>query len=118
MGTDFDIVARRVHQQVESLDLLFRWKSALSMGVGMASGDVWSRKARRRKAKSTNEDEEMAESEDTEEVPALVFKISLSKSLELEAVDAVKVHIRWLQGRDAVLFESFCGWLKRKIETA
>jgi 23S rRNA (adenine1618-N6)-methyltransferase len=26
------------------------------------------------------------------------------------------VLIRWLKGRDAVLFESFCGMLKRKVE--
>jgi 23S rRNA (adenine1618-N6)-methyltransferase len=117
-GADFDTVATTIHQQLELLDLQFRWKSALSMGVGMASGNVWSRKARRRKAKNEKEDEEMAESEDAEEIPALVFKISLSKSLEPEAVDAVKVHIRWLQGRDAVLFESFCGWVKRKTESA
>jgi 23S rRNA (adenine1618-N6)-methyltransferase len=44
---------------------------------------------------------------------ALVFKISLSQS----AGDAgVSANVRWLQGKDSVLFESFCGWLKRKVE--
>jgi len=32
--------------------------------------------------------------------------------------DSVRVHIRWLQGHDSVLFESFCGWLRRKVESS
>lgn len=27
-----------------------------------------------------------------------------------------RVTVRWLKGHDAVLFESFCGMLKRKLE--
>jgi 23S rRNA (adenine1618-N6)-methyltransferase len=115
---NIETVAAKLTQQMQALELQFRWKAALYMGVGMASGDVWSRKARRRKARSEdkNEDEDMADHEDAVEAPALVFKITVSKSTEEEGVDAVKVLVRWLQGRDAVLFESFCGWLKRKLE--
>lgn len=117
-GVDLGIVADTLIRQIESLDLQFRWKPALSMGVGMASGDVWSRKARRRKAKDENGDQETGDHEGREETPKLVFKITLSKQTESEGADAVKIDVRWLQGRDTVLFESFCGWLKRKIEIA
>lgn len=115
--TDLDNVTANLTQQVQALSLQFRWKPTLYMGVGMASGDVWSRKARRREARDENgnEDEDIADPEDGAENPALVFKIVLSKSTEAASVDAVKIHVRWLQGRDAVLFESFCGWLKRKL---
>lgn len=33
-----------------------------------------------------------------------------------EAKGEVQVLIRWIQGTDSVLFESFCGMLKRKME--
>ena len=46
---------------------------------------------------------------------ALVFKISVTRN---EGVDGVRVHVRWLEGMESVLFESFCGWLKRRVETA
>lgn len=29
----------------------------------------------------------------------------------------VKVLVRWIQGTDTVLFESFCGMVKRKLES-
>jgi len=44
---------------------------------------------------------------------ALGFKIVL---LEVAEDKAVKVNVRWLKGFDTVLFESFCGMLKRKLE--
>jgi len=44
---------------------------------------------------------------------ALGFKIIL---MERREEKGVKVNIRWLKGFDAVLFESFCGMLKRKLE--
>lgn len=114
-GARLDKIAASLILQVQSLDLQFRWEPALSMGIGMACGDVWSRKARRRKAK--DKDEEMVDHDDGDEALALVFKILLSKVTNPQGVDGVKVQVRWLQGRDAVLFESFCGWLKRKMGT-
>jgi 23S rRNA (adenine1618-N6)-methyltransferase len=45
---------------------------------------------------------------------ALGFKITVEKSGEAGA----KVTIRWLKGHDSVLFESFCGMVKRKFEEA
>ena len=46
---------------------------------------------------------------------ALGFKIFVEKAInEL----GVKVTIRWLKGNDSVLFESFCGMVKRKLEEA
>ncbi len=47
--------------------------------------------------------------DDTE--PALGFKIHLQQ----RQVGDVEVQLRWLQGKDSVLFESFCGMLKRQL---
>ncbi len=86
----------------------------------MAKGDCWSRKARRRRRadremKDVDGGEE-AEGEGEEKEPALVFKISVKHDPRtIGEVGKTVVTVRWLQGRDSVLFESFCGWLKRKV---
>ena len=58
-----------------------------------------------------DEDEDQEDQEDHE--PALAAKITVSSSKE--AHHTVVVNIRWLIGRDTVLFESFCGMVKREI---
>lgn len=50
--------------------------------------------------------------EDRDGAPALGFKVRLRKGDE----GGVEVLVRWLQGRDSVLFESFCGMLKRQLK--
>lgn len=74
------------------------------------------------KAGSKNEDTEMkdqgSEDDDSEDEvePALVARISIKKPpTSGNATGTRVVHIRHLQGHDSVLFESFCGWLKRKV---
>ena len=86
----------------------------MATGVGFANGNVWSRAARRKQQQSptssTDKDHTMHE-EDEDGGLALGFKIQLRKSNE----GASEIMIRWLQGRDSVLFESFCGMLKRQL---
>lgn len=67
-----------------------------------------------------DEDEDGDETDDSKE-PALVARISFrlatatpSSSSSFSSV--TKVHIRWIQGHDPLVFESFCGWLKRKLD--
>jgi 23S rRNA (adenine1618-N6)-methyltransferase len=123
-------VAERITIEIKQLDGVL-WKFDPAKGVGMfmsRDGDVWSRKARRMKAlrKPVNEPEDTAmkdhdhDSEDHEEPePALVGRISIKAATATSAGGrnghATIVHIRHLQGQDSVLFESFCGWLKRKL---
>lgn len=87
------------------------YRPALSAGIGFAKGNVWSRSARRKQQHGSSStqsgDAEMADGDD----PALGFKISLRLGQE----EAVNVMVRWLQGKDSVLFESFCGMLKRQL---
>ena len=87
----------------------------MATGVGFANGNVWSRAARRKQQQSlegsTSEDDAMNEG-DEDGGPALGFKIQLRKGNER----SVEVMVRWLQGRDSVLFESFCGMLKRQLK--
>lgn len=45
---------------------------------------------------------------------ALGFKVQVRQDGIEEK--GVKVVVRWLKGTDSVLYESFCGMLKRKLE--
>ena len=98
-----------------SLDVNFRYRPILATGLGFANGNVWSRAARRRKQQvrhgSTN-DASDNESDDSE--PAFGFKVQLKSSEK----GSVEVLVRWIRGRDSVLFESFCGMLKRELTKA
>lgn len=53
-------------------------------------------------------------SEDDDPEPALGFKVSIQQDKEAGS----EVKVRWLQGKDSVLFESFCGKLKRLLIAA
>ena len=102
---------------LEGLDLQWRYRSQISTGVGFARANVWSRAARRqrqREAAGGGEVREKSDDDDNDderiEEAALGFKIQLARGSEVVAVS-----IRWLQGVDCVLFESFCGMVKRQM---
>ncbi|KAL8684345.1 MAG: hypothetical protein Q9224_006417 [Gallowayella concinna] len=112
-------VERRMNSVLENLYLQWQYRGQISTGVGFATANVWSRAARRQQKKKEGEsiaqesgDEEEEDDDDEEEEPALGFKIQLRMAKESEGVG---VMVRWLQGRESVLFESFCGMLKRQI---
>jgi 23S rRNA (adenine1618-N6)-methyltransferase len=100
-----------INKVMSTLDMAWFWKQDLHAGVAFAKENVWSRSARRRKQRQGEEDHDaMDEDErsdlDPEEAVALGVKISVSPE---------KILIRWIKGFDSVLFESFCGMLKRNI---
>ncbi|KAI9693265.1 MAG: hypothetical protein M1822_005261 [Bathelium mastoideum] len=84
--------------------------------MGFARENVWSRAARRKRARenahSGSRDEEMKEVEkdqgesDEEEDVALGFKVEARKG---------SIDIRWLEGMESSLFESFVGMLHRAV---
>ncbi|RPA94509.1 hypothetical protein L873DRAFT_1830307 [Choiromyces venosus 120613-1] len=81
--------------------------AAVSVGCGGVRGNVWSRAARRAKARRGLEIEGMSNG------IALGFRIGLKEKGD----QSVRVKIRWTRGTDSVLFESFCGMIKRKVLT-
>ncbi|KAJ9614214.1 hypothetical protein H2200_002350 [Cladophialophora chaetospira] len=139
-----EAVAEKVGQEIRKLEgVLWKYDEANGFGMLMSrNGDVWSRKARRRaKAEqehpdthphaprdtnihaSDREDTEMkdqeSEDDDSEDEPepALVTRITIRSPSVVGSTISRKatVYLRHLQGHDSVLFESFCGWLKRKV---
>jgi len=108
-GMTIDTIGQRINKTLDGLHLQWQWRQAAMTGVGFANENVWSRASRRRgKAAAEGTPDEIDESE-----AALGFKVQVKRPLGGEGSEVV---IRWLKGHDAVLFESFCGMLKRKVE--
>ncbi|KAL8761549.1 MAG: hypothetical protein Q9184_002343 [Pyrenodesmia sp. 2 TL-2023] len=107
-------VAVRVDGHLKGLDLRWQYRPQMSAGVGFAKGNVWSRAARRQqrrgdvKGNAENEDS----GDDEEEEWALGLKVQLLIGKDGKGTEVI---VRWLLGRDSVLWESFCGMLKRQI---
>ncbi|KAL4905167.1 hypothetical protein BDW74DRAFT_185245 [Aspergillus multicolor] len=111
-----DEISSAVNTELLSLHINWTWYSDLTMGIGFASTNVWSRQYRRMMKMSPHA--ASGKSEVDPDTAALGFRVQLA--MEPNAVEieerSVKVLIRWLQGMDSVLFESFCGMVKRKLE--
>ena len=101
-------IQERLNEIFSKLQMKWTWKPSVSAGIGFAEKAVWSRASRRQNLK---QDDHMEVDDDN---AALGFKISVDRGVEIENGD--RVTVRWLQGRDSVLFESFCGMMKRKID--
>ena len=127
-----DEVIARVQKTMQSLDLRWIYRSQLSAGIALAKGNVWSRSARRKKEKGASTPQfegtdeagkpktQADESEEEEDVQ-LGVKILIRRSHPVQAQTPsmqTEVTVRWLQGMDSVLLESFCGMLKRQTEQA
>jgi 23S rRNA (adenine1618-N6)-methyltransferase len=72
------------------------------------SGDVWSRAARRRKRQKLGDESAIVEEAAPERSAEVALAVSISCMEE-------KVEIRWLRGQERLLFESFCGKIKRAL---
>lgn len=113
--------------------------------IGWCNGDVWSRKARRAKKRS-DVNEGIGKAEDIAQLSPRDAKFGVkvvasltagensgegvqeetegsegSRKRNLEETQEgqhkkLEMRIRYLKGADGVLFESFCGMIKRKIE--
>ncbi|PKX90659.1 DUF890 domain protein [Aspergillus novofumigatus IBT 16806] len=111
MNQSIDDLSDKIDKELSSLRIHWTWRKNLATGVGFAMENVWSRQARRKLQNSAGAADMM---EIDESAAALGFKIQLKQDRLDEK--CVRVVVRWLKGLDSVLFESFCGMLKRKVE--
>lgn len=103
-----------------SLDVQWRWEAAASAGTGFARGNVWSRRARRKQARpdeagsgsGTTITASQSASIAADDAAALGFRVCVRR----RSHETTEVIVRWVKGLDHVVFESFCGMLKRKIQ--
>ncbi|TKX21206.1 U6 small nuclear RNA (adenine-(43)-N(6))-methyltransferase-like protein [Elsinoe australis] len=107
-----EVVRERLDGILGGLDVGWRWWEE-EWGVGEARENVWSRAARRKRKRNDagqidgGMDVEKGWSEESRST-ALAFKIEIQDR---------GLNVRWLRGKDPVLFESFCGMLKRAMNS-
>jgi 23S rRNA (adenine1618-N6)-methyltransferase len=106
-GSEGFEVEQHLNETLSQLSLKWMWKASIQTGVGFSDKAVWSRAFRRQSAKGN---EEMEENDGD---MAFGFKIHLEQVVDL---GGTRVTIRWLKGHNCVIFESFCGMVKRKLE--
>ncbi|KAI1748422.1 hypothetical protein F4782DRAFT_357561 [Xylaria castorea] len=104
-----------LRDMIESLDLrLWTWDERRLRGVGFSQGNVWSRAYRRKRAgeDAVTKPETSIPSPD---VPYCTFGFSISILPESpdKPSSGPAVLLRWLQGDDESLFESFAGMIRR-----
>ena len=115
--TTIDSPACAINDTLHALDLKYQYRPALATGLGFAKGNIWSRAARRKQAPKSSEasaslqHEHEGDNETDDAEPEFGFKIHL----RIGDTGGVEVMIRWVKGIDSVLFESFCGMLKRQL---
>lgn len=109
-----DDLCTNLDAELSALPIQWHFRKNLSTGIGFATENVWSRQARR---KMHNAETAAAHKAGIDEVrAALGFKVQVRLDGILAEDRGVRVVVRWLKGSDSVLFESFCGMLKRKLE--
>ncbi|KFY57897.1 hypothetical protein V497_05154 [Pseudogymnoascus sp. VKM F-4516 (FW-969)] len=107
VAVDGEEVGRRVDEAVEELGGKWKWDGEMGVGVGFVARNKWSRAARRKRDNAEEEGDEMA----------FGFRIYVREvPVDKESPAGTEVEVRWLKGDDSVLFESFCGMIKRKVE--
>lgn len=121
-------VVATINKLLSNLDLQWSWKEETKTGLCFAAQNVWSRSARR-KRKHLDVTEAMAHDiiDDKQNVTDRPNVIDKQNIIDKEneptlgvsiSIGQDAVVIRWLKGCDSVLYESFCGMLKRSIDTS
>jgi 23S rRNA (adenine1618-N6)-methyltransferase len=105
--------SKRINMIMKELNVDWSWNDQENTGVCAATKNVWSRAARRKVQHQASLNKESTQNgHDTVPEP----KVNLGVRITLIAPAEERVlRVRWLKGTDKVLFESFCGMLKRKL---
>lgn len=114
-SVSIDAACKTLTTEMDSLPLFWTWDQRSSSGVGFATENVWSRHARRKIKFSGQEGMKVDQIPDQ---VALGVRIELKLVRGKDETNEVQALIRWIQGLNSVLFESFCGMVKRKMETS
>ena len=109
-----EAASAEINKLMDSLNIAWFWKQDLLAGVAFAKENVWSRSVRRRKQRqieqSSSHSHEMDVDDDDNKVEPEAAALGVKITVTPE-----RIIVRWLQGFDYILFESFCGMLKRSL---
>ncbi|KAJ5775742.1 uncharacterized protein N7511_000753 [Penicillium nucicola] len=110
-----DTASAALNSELDSLTWFWSWDQNASAGTGIAAENVWSRQARRKMKISGQEGAGKLKDVPTQVHLGVRVYLRLLRGQKPED-KKVQVLVRWTQGTDSVLFESFCGMVKRKLE--
>ncbi|UNI20486.1 23S rRNA (adenine(1618)-N(6))-methyltransferase [Purpureocillium takamizusanense] len=124
LPSDIGAFVQHVRDAMVALELMsWEWDSEAMEGTGRAADRVWARAWRRKKKRAEAEAKEKgtakadaegeAKQNMAEPVCAFGFRVRMRVAL-----DHLDVQCRWMEGFDAVAFESFQGFLKTTVEAA
>lgn len=111
---------KKVDGTMKELNVRWKWRPLLDAGVMETKENVWSRAARRKKqfrsaktgSSKPREDHSTADGGDGDERDEDDDPVGLAVKVTCKEEE---VEVRWLRGMDYLLFESFCGMLKRAL---
>jgi 23S rRNA (adenine1618-N6)-methyltransferase len=104
-----------LNKTLDALDLKWSWQSEKWTGHGIASQNVWSRSARRKRKRVDMEQEDNQEAKPNSETTKAEDHVEVSLRFKIDVREG-DMEVCWLQGKDSILFESFCGMLKRSMK--
>lgn len=106
------VLARRLDEKMQSLDLGWQYDDAEKIGFATATANVWSRSARRRQKQSGHaRDASMTEDRSSTSTKRMT---EVGLTVKITSMDG-KVDLQWVRGQDAILFESFCGMVRQVL---
>lgn len=105
-------LADRIAQVVGALELIsWEWDPGKLRGIGRARENVWSRAWRRKKMREKAEPSaKQVDSGDTE-----TCTFGFLVAVDVGTTEAI-TRVRWVEGHDEGLFESFSGFLMRRLK--
>ncbi|TDZ49721.1 U6 small nuclear RNA (adenine-(43)-N(6))-methyltransferase [Colletotrichum trifolii] len=102
----------KIQELLSSLNLLsFHWDKEKLVGVGMAWRNVWSRAWRRQQQQQQKQQQDAQR--DILEPPAATNVLGFEVAVKLG--QEIIVLCKWREGDDEVIYESFCGFLKKEL---
>ncbi|KAI0150678.1 hypothetical protein GGR57DRAFT_180274 [Xylariaceae sp. FL1272] len=101
---------------IQALDMTYwSWTEHDHRGIGFSNGDVWSRAYRRKKAREDPTAAQQANTTNLADSVPCAFGFSIRVVPKAALGQHPTVVVRWLQGDDHVLFESFAGVVRRRL---
>ncbi|KAI0022477.1 hypothetical protein F4780DRAFT_777542 [Xylariomycetidae sp. FL0641] len=116
-NSDLARLSQTVCDTMEAHDLVsWSWDGQRARGIGFSAGNVWSRAYRRKKARETADSLAQKPSGQSLAIgrPTFGFAVSVREERQQDH-DVIAVTLRWLQGDDYTLFESFAGVLRNAV---
>ncbi|EEQ31252.1 DUF890 domain-containing protein [Microsporum canis CBS 113480] len=109
-----DLLIEAIDTEIKSFRIPWEWDNKKSSGLGFTTENAWSRQARRKRQQQDAAKDGFNNAGTQSNTEDVVFGFIIQvRRLSPENAD---ITVRWVKGFDSVIFESFCGMLKRKVE--